>query len=258
MCGTGVSSRSTSAPAAASASRPLPRRTAPGSPGRGPRARSRPARRRAARASSGPVVDPREEARHGDDRRGSRSVWPEAHAPSSSRRPARTRRARRARAGRAGRRGRRPAEGRCAWNVSGSGVGIPPSAYQWRPPGGEAERPARSDAEQAPLGVEQVEERVEVVLVGSAAVEEDERACRLAGRLPPASRRASPHRRRSPRPRGSRVGQRREHLLDPGPAGARTPEAGSATRRGAPGPRRSRSPGPSVASSKRTPLGSRK
>ena len=44
----------------------------------------------------------------------------------------------------------------------------------------QRERPARSDAVQAPLRVERIEEREEVVLVGPAPVEEDERAVRLA------------------------------------------------------------------------------
>ena len=51
----------------------------------------------------------------------------------------------------------------------------------------QAERAAWSDAEEPPVGVEQVEEREEVVLVRSAAVEKDERALRLAGGLAPAS-----------------------------------------------------------------------
>ena len=47
--------------------------------------------------------------------------------------------------------------------------------------GRQLERPARSDAEEPPLRVERVEQRVQVVLVGPAPVEEDERALRLAG-----------------------------------------------------------------------------
>ena len=47
--------------------------------------------------------------------------------------------------------------------------------------GRELERPARGDAEEPPLGIERVEQRVQVVLVGPAPVEEDERALGLAG-----------------------------------------------------------------------------
>ena len=46
----------------------------------------------------------------------------------------------------------------------------------------QRERAARRDPEQAALRVEHVQQRDEVVLVGAAAVEEDERALRLAGR----------------------------------------------------------------------------
>ena len=45
----------------------------------------------------------------------------------------------------------------------------------------QRERAARRDAEQPPLRIERVEERVEVVLVGAAPVQEDERSLRLAG-----------------------------------------------------------------------------
>ena len=39
--------------------------------------------------------------------------------------------------------------------------------------GRQLERPARSGAEEPPLGIERVEQRVQVVLVGPAPVEED-------------------------------------------------------------------------------------
>jgi hypothetical protein len=39
--------------------------------------------------------------------------------------------------------------------------------------GRQLERPARSGAEEPPLGIECVEQRVQVVLVGPAPVEED-------------------------------------------------------------------------------------
>ena len=45
-----------------------------------------------------------------------------------------------------------------------------------RASGREVERTARRDAEQQSLRVEHVEQREEVVLVGAAAVEEDDRA----------------------------------------------------------------------------------
>ena len=45
-----------------------------------------------------------------------------------------------------------------------------------RASGREVERTARRDAEQPSLRVEHVEQREEVVLVGAAAVEEDDRA----------------------------------------------------------------------------------
>ena len=44
----------------------------------------------------------------------------------------------------------------------------------------ELQRPARRDADEPPVGVEHVEERQQVVLVGAAAVQQDERARRLA------------------------------------------------------------------------------
>ena len=65
-------------------------------------------------------------------------------------------------------------------NVSASGVGMPPSRYQCRPPGGSASGPRGCEPAQAALGVERVEQGIEVVLVGAPAVEEDERSGRLA------------------------------------------------------------------------------
>ncbi len=49
----------------------------------------------------------------------------------------------------------------------------------WR----KRERAARRDPEQAPLGIQRVEEREEVALVGAAPVEEDERPLRLGRRV---------------------------------------------------------------------------
>ena len=48
----------------------------------------------------------------------------------------------------------------------------------------QRERAAWSDAEEAPLRVEHVEQREQVVLVGAAAVEQDEQALWLCGRRP--------------------------------------------------------------------------
>ena len=48
----------------------------------------------------------------------------------------------------------------------------------------QRERSARRHAEKTAIGVEQVENGEQVALVGPAAVEEDERAGRLAGRGP--------------------------------------------------------------------------
>ncbi len=52
--------------------------------------------------------------------------------------------------------------------------------YQWPPPGGSARGPRGVMPEQALLRVERVQQREEVVLVGASAVQENERACRLA------------------------------------------------------------------------------
>jgi hypothetical protein len=53
-----------------------------------------------------------------------------------------------------------------------------------RSAGRERERPAGGDAEQATLGIEEVEQRIEVVFVRATAMEEDERTGRFAGRFP--------------------------------------------------------------------------
>ena len=122
--------------------------------------------------------------------------------------------------------------------------------------GREAERSARRHAEQPPLGIEEVEERIEVVLVRSPAVQEDERPGRIARRL------ADPrlewlngggHRLHSARGSGSGVSTFSTSVRRCSKAGGRMSDS----------PRCSGSssipkPGPSVASSKRTPLGSRK
>ena len=82
---------------------------------------------------------------------------------------------------------------------------MPPSRYQWAPPGGSESGPARRDPEQAPLRIERVEEREEIVLVRPAAVEEHERPCRGRRRRPLEQGRARSSR---GRPRRARVGQR--------------------------------------------------
>ena len=56
----------------------------------------------------------------------------------------------------------------------------PPHDVPVRPARRQRQRPARGGAEQAPLGVEHVEQREQVVLVGAAAVEQDERALGVA------------------------------------------------------------------------------
>ena len=48
------------------------------------------------------------------------------------------------------------------------------------PAGREGERPAHGHAEQPPLGVQRVDQRKQVVLVGRASVEEDERSLGIA------------------------------------------------------------------------------
>ena len=53
-----------------------------------------------------------------------------------------------------------------------------------RPAGRERERAPREDADEALLRVEKLEERSEILLVGSAAVQEHERALGRAGRGP--------------------------------------------------------------------------
>ena len=47
--------------------------------------------------------------------------------------------------------------------------------YQCAPPGGSRKRTAWQEADQAPLWVEDVQQRFEIVLVSAAAVREDER-----------------------------------------------------------------------------------
>ncbi len=53
--------------------------------------------------------------------------------------------------------------------------------YQWEPPGGSVSGARSGEAGEAPLGVEQVEQREQVVLVGAPPVQQHQRAGRLAG-----------------------------------------------------------------------------
>ena len=119
------------------------------------------------------------------------------------------------------------------------------------PPGRQPERAARRHAEEPALGVEQVEQREEVVLVRPPAVEEDERSLGLARGLAP----ARDELRHAPVGRGLGSGV---SLFST--SSRRCSKAGG---RISASPRCSGSssipnPGPSVASSNSTPLGSRK
>jgi hypothetical protein len=50
--------------------------------------------------------------------------------------------------------------------------------------GRHAQRTARRSAHQTAIGIEHLEQRPEIVLVGAAAVKEDQRPCGIAGRRP--------------------------------------------------------------------------
>ena len=120
-----------------------------------------------------------------------------------------------------------------------------------RASGRKRERPARREPEQTPLGIERVEEREEVALVGAAAVEENERPLRLARRV--ADERLDQVTFHAARGSGSFVNAgsiRSRRCSKAGGSESRSPRcAGSSS---------VAKPGPSVASSKRTPFGSRK
>ena len=116
----------------------------------------------------------------------------------------------------------------------------------------QRERPARRHADEASLRVERVEQREEVVLVGAASVEEDQCPVRLslggAGSIREAQRVAQLS-------RGFSIGVRTGST-----SSRRCSKLGGSERRS---PRLSRGssvvkPGPIVAISNRTPLGSRK
>ena len=126
------------------------------------------------------------------------------------------------------------------------GQRVPVTAARRQP-----ERAARRDAEEPPVGVEQVEEREEVVLVRPAAVEKDERSLWLACGLAPASDELGHA--RGARGSGSGVSVCSTWARRCSNAGGRI----SASPRCS-GSSSMPNPGPSVASSKRTPLGSRK
>ena len=111
----------------------------------------------------------------------------------------------------------------------------------------QRQRPTGGEPAQAALGVERVEKGIEVVLVGAAAVEEDERSRRLARGRPLES--VERH------PRGFGSGVNRGSICS-----RRCSKSGGSESRS---PRCSASssvakPGPSVASSNRIPFGSRK
>ena len=124
-----------------------------------------------------------------------------------------------------------------------------------RAAGRERERPARRGADEPPLRVEHVEEREEIVLVGAAAMQQHERAVRLSGgRADEVAQAGVGHGARAGRGSGrgvkdllhaiAQVLERRRQRR------ARSPRcAGSSS---------VAKPGPSVAISKSTPLGSRK
>ena len=114
----------------------------------------------------------------------------------------------------------------------------------------QRERAARGDAEQPPFGVERVEERMQVVFVGPAAVQEDERSLRLAGGRPLEDVEAS---RAHPRGFGSGVSAGSicsRRCSNAGGSESRSPRCSGSSSVA--------NPGPSVASSKRIPFGSRK
>src|SRR5205814_10286728 len=125
-----------------------------------------------------------------------------------------------------------------------------------RPAGGQRQRRARRRASQAALRIEEVEQGEEVVLVRAPAVEEDERARRISGRRSePVSERVEPAQRAAAVSRGFGSGVRSGSTCE-----RRCSKAGGSESRS---PRCSigssvAKPGPIVAISKRTPLGSRK
>ena len=140
-------------------------------------------------------------------------------------------------------------------NVAGSGVGMPPSRYQCAPPGGSASGARGVIPSSRRSGSSASSSGIEVVLVGAAAVQEHERALAARPRRAARARRQLDASRR--RPGGARVGQRRQDRLD---LRAQVLERGG---RISVSPRCSASssiakPGPSVAISNSTPLGSRK
>ena len=121
-----------------------------------------------------------------------------------------------------------------------------------RAAGRQCERRARRVAVQALPRIERVEQREEIVLVGAAAVQQDESALRLADRRA-LQRRQAHVRVQLSRGAGSGVSSGSTCVRRCSKSGGRISFS----------PRRSMSssvpkPGPSVAISKRTPLGSRK
>ena len=120
-----------------------------------------------------------------------------------------------------------------------------------RAAGRKHERPAWGQAEQPSLGIERVEKRVEVVLARPAPVEEDERSLRVAGRRPDEVLEA--HETGALRGSGSGVSVRStcsRYCSKLGGSERRSPSDSSGSSDVKPGPR--------VAISNSTPLGSRK
>ena len=252
MCGTGVDSRSTFAPAPARHLLRLGREL------RRDHGIERAVRDRdrdvlEARRVERPPLDTRHEPGHRNERSRARTVGAEAHRVAHDRplREAAEHDAldrHREVVEKRGETGRRLVERRRI------GCRDPAERVPVPSAGREAVRAARRDPEQPPVRVEQVEERIQVVLVGPAPVEQHERARRSPRRLAPVRcERRIRHADHVARGAGSgvRAGSIRAR---------RCSKAGGRMRAS---PRCSGSsstpkPGPTVASSKRTPLGSRK
>jgi hypothetical protein len=121
--------------------------------------------------------------------------------------------------------------------------------------GREGERPTRRDTQEPSLRIEVIEERKEVVLVRAAAVEEDERARRLVRRRTDSVLKRVDAQRTGSRTRGLRMGvricsTRSRRCSKLGGRASRSPRCSGGSS--------AANPGPIVAISKRTPLGSRK
>ena len=201
------------------------------------------------------AVDLGQEAGERDDPCGTLPALVRAPRPSSSPLPARSRR------GSTRPRGTRSSSrnasnrGSVEWKVSGSGVGMPPSRYQCHPPGGSASGPCGVTPSSRRSGSSSVEQRVQVVHARAAAVEQDERAFRLlcGGADEPLERLRHGAVVRSERGSGSGVSTCSTRGRRCSNAGGSTSDSPSCS-----GSSSIEKPGPSVASSNSTPLGSRK